>query len=425
MSLTATDLAAWVRALGEVGAPGSGLEDVDDVGRVEVLRALQELKAAASAAQARTAHRFAESQRAQQKAAGVPAHRIGQGVAAQVGLAVRQSPARATRLLATAQALCTGMPHTMAALSRGDIDAWRATVLVRETACLAPEHRATIDEKVAGADDVGTLGTKQLAAKAAGLAARLDSAGVAARRRLAEEERRVTVRPAPDTMTYVTALVPVAQGVAMYAALDRVARQARATGDERTRGQVMADTLVELVTGRRTDVPPPVDLHLVMTDRALLAGDDEPAVLPGYGLVPADAARDVVQRALSDSQVAVRRLFVAPTAGQLMAMESRSRLAPAGLAAFVRDRDQVCRTPWCGAPVRHVDHVEAYRETGVTAAAGLQGLCEACNYAKDAVGWATLPRPGPGHVTEITTPTGHVYLSLAPPAPGWGEDEVA
>ncbi|GAA5153757.1 HNH endonuclease signature motif containing protein [Nocardioides marinquilinus] len=422
MSLSAADVAAWVRDLGEVGAPD---DRVDDAERVELLRALQELKGAASAAQARTAHRFAQSQRDEQRKAGVPAHRVGQGVAAQVGLAVRQSPARATRLLATAQVLCTEMPHTLAALSRGEIDSWRATVLVRETACLAREHRATIDEKVGGADDVGALGTKQLAAKAARLAARLDSAGVAARRRLAEEERRVTVRPAPDTMTYVTALLPVVQGVAMYAALDRVARQARATGDERTRGQVMADTLVELVTGRRTDVPPPVDLHLVMTDRALLASDDEPAVLPGYGLVPADAARDVVQRALTDAQVAVRRLFVAPTAGQLMAMESRSRLAPAGLAAFVRDRDQVCRTPWCGAPVRHVDHVEAFRDSGTTVASGLQGLCEACNYAKDAIGWATLPRPGPGHVTEITTPTGHVYLSFAPPAPGWGEDEVA
>ena len=51
------------------------------------------------------------------------------------------------------------------------------------------------------------------------LAARLDAASVAKRRRRAESERRVTVRPAPDVMTYVTALLPVAQGVAVYAAL--------------------------------------------------------------------------------------------------------------------------------------------------------------------------------------------------------------
>jgi hypothetical protein len=31
----------------------------------------------------------------------------------------------------------------------------------------------------------------------------------------------VTIRPAPDTMTYVTALLPVAQGVGVYAALEQ------------------------------------------------------------------------------------------------------------------------------------------------------------------------------------------------------------
>jgi hypothetical protein len=32
----------------------------------------------------------------------------------------------------------------------------------------------------------------------------------------------VTIRPAPDCMTYVTALLPVAQGVGVYAALNRI-----------------------------------------------------------------------------------------------------------------------------------------------------------------------------------------------------------
>jgi hypothetical protein len=37
----------------------------------------------------------------------------------------------------------------------------------------------------------------------------------------AEEDRTVTIRPAPDTMTYVTALLPVAKGVGVYAALNK------------------------------------------------------------------------------------------------------------------------------------------------------------------------------------------------------------
>jgi len=71
-------------------------------------------------------------------------------------------------------------------------------------------------------------------------------------------ERRVSLRPAPDAMTRLTALLPVAQGVAGYAALSRHADTNIATGDARGRGQVMADTLVERVTGQSTAEQVPV-----------------------------------------------------------------------------------------------------------------------------------------------------------------------
>lgn len=79
----------------------------------------------------------------------------------------------------------------------------------------------------------------------------LDPESVVARRREAEAERAVTLRPAPDTMTYLTALLPVVQGVAVWATLSAVADSLRSQGDERRRGQIMADTLVERVTGRQ------------------------------------------------------------------------------------------------------------------------------------------------------------------------------
>jgi hypothetical protein len=57
-------------------------------------------------------------------------------------------------------------------------------------------------------------------------------------------ERCVSVRPAPDLMVYLTALVPMQQGVQAYAQLKAHADAATATGDERGVGQIMADTLV-------------------------------------------------------------------------------------------------------------------------------------------------------------------------------------
>lgn len=418
------ELTGWLHATGELGLPdGSGGTPMSDAERIDHVALIEQLKNALSAAQGRIAHAFDESQRAEQRAHGVPASRVGEGIAAQVGLARRVSPAVAATFLGLHRVLTTEMPHTARALSEGRISDYAATLLARETACLAAEHRSAIDEHVAGGDLADRLSRKQLVAEARRMAARLDSAGVAERQALAARDRRVTIRPAPDTMTYLTALVPVDQGVAMYAALVRAADQARQEpGDTRGRGQVMADTMVELVTGRSPDSPPPVDLRLVMTDRALLAGDDEPAHLPGYGIVPAEWARQLVKRALDRAAVWVTRLYTAPSKRQLMAVDSRRRKAPAGLAALIGDRDQLCRTPWCGAPLRHVDHVQPHRETGRTSAEDLQGLCERCNYAKEALGWSSRPRPGPWHSTEITTPTGHVYVSWAPPLPGDVDD---
>ncbi|WP_341482153.1 HNH endonuclease [Arthrobacter gengyunqii] len=46
--------------------------------------------------------------------------------------------------------------------------------------------------------------------------------------------------------------------------------------------------------------------------------------------------------------------------------------------------------PWCGAPIRNIDHIRPFHQGGPSAADNLQGLCEACNQAKEAPGW--IPR---------------------------------
>ncbi|MFE6647733.1 HNH endonuclease, partial [Nocardioides sp. NPDC057772] len=184
---------------------------------------------------------------------------------------------------------------------------------------------------------------------------------------------------------------------------------------ERTRGQVMADTLVDRITGRSSaETKPRIEVKIVMTADTLAHTSDQPAMVEGYGPVPAAWARD----ALSDAEVFIRRLFTDP-AGQLVAMESRSRKAPDGLAEFITTRDGgICRTAGCDAPIRNIDHIQRHADGGETIAENLQGLCERCNQAKEALGWQA--RPGPdGSITTIT-PTGHTYTS--PPPDTWGQD---
>ncbi|MER7559634.1 DUF222 domain-containing protein [Nocardioides sp. NPDC126508] len=387
---------------------------------VDWIARLEQIKCTAEAVQAEAAVRLEEAARARQAAAGVPARKLGEGVASQIALARRVSPDRGAKLLGLATILIAEMPHTFALMKAGLFSQWQATILARETACLTQDDRRIIDDQLCATGPNGepakavAMGLRQLENAAKNLAITLDQASVVARAANAEKDRRVSLRPAPDTMTWLGALLPVKDGVAVYAALDQAANAARAAGDERTRGQVMADTLIDRVTGRETGAKPRIEVKIVMTADTLTGDADQPAVVEGYGPVPGAWARD----ALTDAEVFVRRLYTDP-AGQLVAMESRARKAPEGLAEFVATRDGgICRTVGCDAPIRNIDHVERHADGGTTSAQNLQGLCERCNQAKEAIGWRA--RPGPdGSITTIT-PTGHTYTS--PPPDTWQPD---
>ena len=336
------------------------------------------------------------------------------------------------------------MPRTLAALEAGQLNEWHATLIVRETACLSAEDRAAVDEELAA--DTGTFdgaGDRRIIAAARAAAYRRDPRTVTQRAGHAATERHVSLRPAPDTMCYFTALLPVSAGVAMHAALTRHADSLRSAGDPRTRGQLMADGLVERTTGTPGGITG-IEIQLVMTDRALLQGDSEPARLPGYGIVPAGWARDLLARGGQASGPRQKRKTrrakrrgrghgpadrslqrLAPPAlhrprhrGPRVAMDSRARLFPPGLRRFIQARDDTCRTPYCDAPIRHFDHIIPWHRGGPTTHANGAGLCEACNHTKESPGWTVKPRPGPRHTLEIPTPTGHTYHSTAPALPG-------
>jgi hypothetical protein len=202
----AARLAGWSAALADID------RDATDVERIDQIRELEVLKCAAEAAQAVLAADFDASQRAQQ-AAGVPAARQGRGIAEQLALARRESPHRGRQHLGLAKVLVSEMPNTLAALRAGQVTEWRATLLARETGCLSLADRRQVDRTLAGdADRIAAMGDREIVAAARKLAYRLDPHAVVARSARAEADRCVTIRPAPDTMTYLTGLLPVAQG---------------------------------------------------------------------------------------------------------------------------------------------------------------------------------------------------------------------
>ncbi|HEX4686750.1 MAG TPA: DUF222 domain-containing protein [Nocardioides sp.] len=157
----------------------------DDGARLELIRALEELKCAA-----------------------------------EIALARRVSLHRGQQHLALATVLRAEMPFTRDALRTGRITGWRATIIARETACVSRKDRGEIDRCIAGDPErLERMGDRELGNAVRRLTYEADAESWVTRRRTAESERRVTLRPAPDVMSRLSAELPVAQGVAVLRTL--------------------------------------------------------------------------------------------------------------------------------------------------------------------------------------------------------------
>ena len=244
---------------------------------IDQIAQLERLKSACAAAQAKLAVAFVASRTAGLTEKEIKDERVHRSIAAQVALARRDSPFRGGRHVGLAKALVREMPNTYAALRAGEISEWRATLLVRETACLSVADRQQVDAELAG--KLGGMGDRQTAAAAMRIAQKLDPKAWVARHRKAVSERRVSVRPAPDLMGYVSALLPVAKAVAVYAALNQYANTATAVGDDRSRGQLMADEFVHRITNPQATAattPAAPGSTAPAGDRRLPGADSEP-----------------------------------------------------------------------------------------------------------------------------------------------------
>lgn len=462
--------------------------DLDAAEKVDLVAQLERIKSAAAAAQARVTAAFAaervedalHASRVEARAAGgdpnasegasrrrareeaeVAAKAV-RSVGSEVALARRESPSRGDRLVGLARALVSEMPETMAALERGDVSEWGATVMARGTAVLTREDRAEVDAHLG--PNLGSMSVRHIDQATRREAAARDAAAIVRRREQAVKSRRVSVRPAPDGMAYLTLLTTLKEAVSAYGSLHRHAqsvtagtafrvnedgREEQELPEGRGLGAIMADAAIARLTGRPTGVPAPVEVQLVITDRALIgAGDpersvDEPARIPGHGVVPAPVARGWVRDEAAD--VWLRRLYTEPSGRDLVAMESRRRTLTGQLRAMLVLRDDTCRTPYCDAPIVHGDHTLRHGSGGATTFDNGAGLCARCNQTKEAPGWkhtvtsgdAGRPllsgvRAGPGesrqpHTIQVTTPTGHAHHSTAPPilGPGWSPPGAA
>jgi hypothetical protein len=134
---------------------------------------------------------------------------------------------------------------------------------------------------------------------------------------------------------------------------------------------------------------------------ASLAGlDDEPGVLSGFGVIPADTARR-----LAGGDARWRHILTCPSTGAVLDVGTLSYRPPAALARHVRLRDGTCRFPGCAVPASEcdLDHLVPF-PAGPTAASNLHALCRRHHGLKHEGRWQVTQVDGQG--LRWTSPQG-------------------
>ncbi|ALL80527.1 hypothetical protein AD017_03650 [Pseudonocardia sp. EC080619-01] len=337
----------------------SGVSEAELIDQIQQLESVQHFLAALQATRVRA---FARLHVENGIAAGrTDPDRLQRGVVAQVGLACRVSPAEARRRVGTARDLHDGLDHVRGLFAAGELSALKVTAVVSACSDLDRAERAAVDVRLAG-HDLTRLGIRRLQDLVRKFAAEVAPGKFRARVESARAERRVTLRPGPDAMTYLTAYLPVEQGVACLAALNKAFTEVSVNPAPltRTRGQVMADTLVERLTGQVVATDVGVEVQVVVPVEALLDPDSPlPAEISGHGPVPVELL------ATGEGRKTLRRLITSD--GVVIGGDSRQRTFTGLLARLVRARaGNRCTEPYCDAPVRHVDHIHRDADGGAT-----------------------------------------------------------
>ncbi|MFD2024954.1 HNH endonuclease signature motif containing protein [Promicromonospora aerolata] len=352
-------------------------------------------------------------------------------------------------------------PSVITALTTGQIDVRKAHTLLRSATQLTAAERAEAITRYLPQAPRRTwkwLQTRMLAfAKT--------RHGTTETTRAAAQHRCVQVDRAENDMGWLTAYLPATDAAAVWGVVDDMAHQLRhATGDDRTLGQLRADSLTGIITGRLLpadrDTDPDRDpdtrdgvdgssadaavctcggrapvqqvtvqeivrpvritptrpvLRVTVPASTLLGLDDAPATLDGYGPVPADTARTIAQDATW------QRLLTDPTTGILTDYSTTTYRPGKVLRAAVQARDATCTFLGCTTPADHsdLDHIRPFDHTakntngrtdprGQTNAHNLHALCRKHHLLKTHAGWDVIRDPDTG-LTTWTTPTGRTH----------------
>ncbi|MGY1984982.1 HNH endonuclease [Blastococcus sp. SYSU DS0669] len=212
----------------------------------------------------------------------------------ELALALSRTSQSAEALLTRSLTLVHRLPGTLDALESGALHDGHLWPMLGTVAPIADAGiRAEVEAELLAWAAGRVTTPAQLGDKARRVVLRRDARDTAGRLTRALHERGVSVRPgATDGTAVLSALLTVPEAQALLDALGRYADALDSTPDDRrTRGQKMADCLLDLVLrpGEKDLAPVQAQLTLVAGVRTMLGGD-QPGEINGH-VVPAEMVR--------------------------------------------------------------------------------------------------------------------------------------
>ncbi|MDK1358757.1 DUF222 domain-containing protein [Arthrobacter sp. zg-Y1219] len=365
-------------------------------------------------------------------------------------------------LMSQAGDLCTRNTATLKALEAGQISYGHVETLVEQCVGVVPAELPGFEAELLGLAAGQTR--IQFRVKAQRLREQYYPQTIVQRQLTAFEQRTVWVRPEPDGMSWLSALLPAEKAQAIFTQLSVAARGEQAAGDTRTVDQLRTDILTDLLGGHDHECRDEcrngggvrgkggrsvggtggggkkrkgrssgsgnkassrgsgsrsgkgsgscrighgprarTEILVLINAETLFGADDQPAELNGYGPISPVTARGMAREAAKWTPVERD-----PDTEEILRVGKR-RKVPDGLKRVLRVRDGTCRFPGCrtNAVISEIDHTKPWARGGPTDHDNLEHLCRRHHMFKTAGFWkARQPRPG---VIEWTSPGGRCY----------------
>jgi hypothetical protein len=246
-------------------------------------------------------------------------------------------------------------------------------------------------------------------------------------------DRRVEYCPDQDGMAWITAYLPGDQAVAIWNRTTAISRGLQGPAEQRTLTQLRADvfaaallTTADLTTTDLRSSGDPArngsseehDPGQVPSPRAqvlvtvpvfsLLGATEEPAMLDGYGPIPASMARDLV----ANGAESFHRVLIDPRDGAPLEIGRTSYRLTKAMRQWLRLRDGKCPFPGCSnnSLDNEADHILAWAKGGTTGVSNLGQPCPKHHKLRHSGPWTPTPATK-DHPPGWISPSGRHYKS--------------